>query len=75
MSETILDTRGLNCPLPVLRLRKAMRQLPPGALVRVLASDPGTVRDFQALCQTTGDQLLESQAEDDEYRFLIRKSA
>jgi tRNA 2-thiouridine synthesizing protein A len=75
MSETVLDTRGLNCPLPVLRLRKAMRKLPPGALVRVLASDPGTVRDFQALCRTTGDQLLESRTENGGYRFLIRKSA
>jgi tRNA 2-thiouridine synthesizing protein A len=71
--ETVLDLRGLQCPLPVLRARKAMQRLPPGALLRVLATDPGTVRDFRAFCQATGHELLESESEAGEFRFLLRK--
>jgi tRNA 2-thiouridine synthesizing protein A len=74
MAETLLDTRGLNCPLPVLRARKAMQKLAPGSLVRVLATDPGTVKDFKAFCAATGHELLESVAEDGEFRFVIRKA-
>jgi tRNA 2-thiouridine synthesizing protein A len=74
MAETLLDTRGLNCPLPVLRARKAMQRLPPGSLLRVLATDPGTVRDFRAFCQATGHELIESLEQDGEFRFVIRKA-
>ena len=74
MAETRLDTRGLNCPLPVLRARKAMQRLPPGSLLRVLATDPGTVQDFEAFCAATGHELLESQAQEGEFRFVIRRA-
>ncbi len=74
MSETLLDLRGLLCPIPVLRARKAMRRLPVGALVRIRATDPGTVRDFQALCEATGDELLEHREEGGEFVFLIRRA-
>ena len=74
MSETVLDVRGLNCPLPVLRARKRLHQLPAGALLRMLASDPGTVRDVEAMCEATGDELLESKAEEGEFSFLIRRN-
>ena len=74
MAETLLDTRGLNCPLPVLRARKAMQKLAPGSLVRVLATDPGTVKDFKAFCRATGHELVESQELDGEFRFVIRKA-
>ena len=74
MTATLLDTRGLNCPLPVLRARKAMQQLAPGSTLRILATDPGTVRDFQAFCRATGHELLESQEQDGEVRFVIRKA-
>jgi tRNA 2-thiouridine synthesizing protein A len=74
MAETLLDTRGLNCPLPVLRTRKAMQKLAPGSLVRILATDPGTVKDFKAFCGATGHELLESLEQDGEFRFVIRKA-
>jgi tRNA 2-thiouridine synthesizing protein A len=75
VAETMLDTRGLQCPLPVLRARKAIQKLAPGALLRVLATDPGTVKDFRAFCQATGHELVESASEAGEFRFLIRKAA
>ena len=74
MAETLLDTRGLNCPLPVLRARKAMQQLASGSLVRILATDPGTVKDFKAFCRATGHELVESLEQDGEFRFVIRKA-
>ena len=74
MSETVLDTRGLSCPLPVLRARKAMQKLAPGALVRVLATDPGTVKDMQAFCRAAGHELVESRAQDGEFHFLLRRA-
>ena len=70
-----LDARGLKCPLPVLKARKAMKAVPPGGLLRVLATDPNAVEDFQAFCRTTGDHLLESIEEEALYRFLLRKKA
>ena len=74
MAETLLDTRGLNCPLPVLRARKAMQQLASGSLVRILATDPGTVKDLKAFCRATGHELVESLEQDGEFRFVIRKA-
>jgi tRNA 2-thiouridine synthesizing protein A len=74
VAETLLDTRGLNCPLPVLRARKAMQKLAPGSLLRILATDPGTVKDFKAFCRATGHELLESQEQEGEFRFVIRKA-
>ena len=74
VADTVLDTRGLSCPLPVLRARKAMQRLPPGALLRVLATDPGTVRDFKAFCRASGHELVESRTQDEEFHFLLRKA-
>jgi tRNA 2-thiouridine synthesizing protein A len=74
MPDTLLDTRGLRCPLPVLRARKAMRDVAPGGVLQVLATDPGTVRDFQAFCAATGHQLLDHAERDGEYSFRIRKA-
>ncbi len=68
-----LDTRGLNCPLPVLRARKMLRGLPPGKVLRLLATDPGTVRDVGAMCEATGDRLVESSEAGGEFVFLIEK--
>jgi len=76
MSETLLDTKGLNCPLPILKARKTLNGLPPGALLRVLASDPVTLRDFPVFCRQTGHELLESiEPEAGVYRFLIKKAS
>jgi tRNA 2-thiouridine synthesizing protein A len=74
MSDTMLDTRGLRCPLPVLRARKAIQGLAPGAMLRVLATDPGTVRDFEAFCAATGHKLVAQSQEDGEFTFRIRKA-
>ena len=74
MAETLLDTRGLTCPLPVLRARKAMQKLAPGALLRVLATDPGTVKDIEAFCRASGHELVESGTQEDEFHFLLRKA-
>ena len=74
MSETLLDTKGLSCPLPILKAKKTLNGLPAGALLRVLASDPVTLRDFPAFCDQTGHQLLETiEPEAGVYEFLIRK--
>jgi tRNA 2-thiouridine synthesizing protein A len=69
----ILDAKGLKCPLPVLRARKAMKEIPRGEVLQVLATDPGAVTDFAHFCETTGHELVESTREGDVYRFLIRK--
>ena len=73
MSDITLDTRGLRCPLPVLRARKAMQQVAPGEVLLVLATDPGTVRDFDAFCAATGHELVERSTQAGEYTFRIRK--
>jgi len=68
-----LDTKGMKCPLPVLKARRAMKELAPGDVLEVLASDPGSLKDFAAFCATTGDELLASRQEGELYRFHIRK--
>ncbi|MGI9492577.1 MAG: sulfurtransferase TusA family protein [Geminicoccaceae bacterium] len=74
MDEQDLDARGLNCPLPVLRARKALRGLAPGAVLRLLATDPGTIHDVAAMCEATGDRLIESLEQGDEFVFRIEKA-
>ena len=56
-----LDTRGLNCPLPILKAKKALAEMQSGELLRVTATDPGSVRDFQAFARQTGNELVEQQ--------------
>lgn len=73
MSEPLLDARGLSCPLPVLRARKALQNLQAGEVLRVLATDPGTVKDFRAFAEATGHELLESRQAGDEFHYRIRK--
>ncbi len=77
MDETprVLDVRGLKCPLPVLRANKAIKSLPAGGVLEIHATDPGTVEDFKAYCETTGHELVESRQEGGVYSFVIRKSA
>ena len=73
MADLTLDLRGLKCPLPVLRARKALRSLPLGAALEALADDPLSPVDFAAYCQQSGDALLESGEKDGAFRFLIRR--
>ena len=74
MQATILDTKGMRCPLPVLRARKAMKALAPGGVLEVHATDPGSVKDFKAFCETTGDELLAADESAGVYIFRIRKA-
>jgi tRNA 2-thiouridine synthesizing protein A len=68
-----LDARGLNCPLPILRCKKSLAELQPGQILKVIATDPGSVKDFQAFCKQTGHELLEYQAADGEFTFVMKK--
>ncbi len=75
MSVTVVDTKGLNCPLPILRVRKAIKDVPPGGTLRVLATDPGAVGDIKAFCQASGNQLLDWKDDSGVLTFEIRKPA
>jgi tRNA 2-thiouridine synthesizing protein A len=68
-----LDARGLNCPLPILRTKKSLNEMISGQILRVLATDPGSVRDFQAFSRQTGHELLASSAEDGQFAFVLKK--
>jgi tRNA 2-thiouridine synthesizing protein A len=73
MNHTTLDARNLNCPLPILRTRKALNALASGALLEVFATDPGSVKDMDAFCQQTGNTLVRTSEQDGHYVFVIRK--
>lgn len=68
-----LDTSGLNCPLPVLKLRKKLKDMNSGETVKIIATDPGSVKDFESFCNQTGDELLESNENNDAYIYKIKK--
>jgi tRNA 2-thiouridine synthesizing protein A len=68
-----LDTRGLNCPLPILRTKKALSDMTSGQVLKVLATDPGSVKDFQAFSKQTGNALLSSDAANSEFIFFMKK--
>jgi len=72
--DATLDATGLLCPLPVLKARRALKPLAPGAVLEVLATDPGATKDFEHFCQTTGCELLEvGEQPGGELRILMRK--
>lgn len=75
MSDTVLDVKGLTCPLPVLKANKALRALPGGARLTVLATDPASLADFQAFCAETGHELLATETVAGVFRFSLRKRA
>lgn len=75
MVDKTLDAKGLNCPLPILRAKKALKDLGRGQTLEVLATDPGSVADFAAFCKTTGNELVESTTQGDVYRFLIKHTS
>ena len=68
-----LDATGLNCPLPILRAKKALAGMSTGQTLKVLATDPGSVKDFEAFARQTGNELLQSDEEESKYRFFLRK--
>jgi len=68
-----LDTRGLNCPLPILKAKKALADMRSGEVLKVLATDPGSMRDFQAFARQTGNELVEQITLGDEFVHLLRR--
>jgi tRNA 2-thiouridine synthesizing protein A len=68
-----LDARGLNCPLPILKTKKALAEMKSGEVLRVLATDPGSVRDFQAFARQTGNQLLDQFEQEKEFVFYMKR--
>lgn len=68
-----LDARGLNCPLPILKAKKALNQLEPGQILRILATDPGSVKDFEAFANQTGNELLDSSQDGQDFQFRLKK--
>jgi tRNA 2-thiouridine synthesizing protein A len=75
MADQTLDAKGLNCPLPILKARKALKDVPDSGTLEILATDPGSVADFEAFCRQTGNELMEHSEDDGIYRFLIKKTA
>jgi tRNA 2-thiouridine synthesizing protein A len=68
-----LDARGLNCPLPILKTKKALAEMTSGQLLRVLATDPGSVRDFQAFSKQTGNELISQAEEQKDFIFIMKR--
>ena len=75
MTTKQLDTKGLNCPLPVLKARRAMKELAPGDILEVEATDPGSVKDFNHFCETTGHELLTTREDGEVFVFEIKKAS
>ena len=68
-----IDTRGMNCPLPILKAKKTLADMASGEVLKVLATDPGSVRDFQAFARQTGNELLEQSKSGDEFVHFLRR--
>jgi tRNA 2-thiouridine synthesizing protein A len=73
VQPVLLDVSGLNCPMPLLKAKKALNGLPAGALLRVIATDPASARDFEVFSQQSGNALLESKQADGRFEYLLRK--
>ena len=69
-----LDTKGMNCPMPILKTKKSIKKLNIGDTLELFSTDPGSVRDFASFCKATGNELLESGEDAGVYRYLIRKN-
>ena len=72
--HTSVDAKGLSCPMPIVKTAQAVKAVPSGSLIEVLATDPGSVKDFAAWTRTTGNAILEQSEEDGVYRFLIKRA-
>lgn len=75
MVAQTLDTKGLNCPLPILKAKKAIKDLQSGDVLEVLATDPGSVKDFEAFARATGNELMEHSEDGGVFRFLLKKTS
>jgi len=74
MADQVLDAKGLNCPLPILKAKKALKTMDGGKTLEILSTDPGSVADFAAFCRTTGNELVEQSEEGGVWTYLIRKA-
>lgn len=72
--DSEIDLSGLNCPLPILRTKKALSAMESGKVLKVIATDPGAVKDFEVFARQTGHALLQSQENSGKYYFLLRKA-
>lgn len=75
MADQLLDAKGLNCPLPILKAKKALSAMPAGSTLEILATDPGSIKDFEAFCRTTGNELVERSDDGKIFRFILRRAA
>ncbi|MGH1418259.1 MAG: sulfurtransferase TusA family protein [Hyphomicrobiaceae bacterium] len=75
MATMTLDTTGMNCPIPILKAKKAMKDVPSGGTLEILATDPGSVDDFVAFCKATGYKLVSSKEADGVFTFVIKNTA
>jgi tRNA 2-thiouridine synthesizing protein A len=73
VADLELDARGLNCPLPILRAKKALNNMNSGQILHVVATDPGSIKDFEAFARQTGNELIEANEVDGEFMFLVKK--
>jgi len=69
-----LDASGLTCPLPIIRAKKALTKLESGDVLKIISTDPGSVKDFESFAKQTGNELLESSTDDDSFVFRLKKS-
>ena len=72
--DSELDASGLNCPLPILRAKKALAALESGQVLHIIATDPGAIKDFEAFSKQTGNELMESKEDGGKFYFLIKKA-
>ena len=69
----LIDARGLSCPMPIVKTAQAVRAIPSGAVVELVATDPGSIKDIAAWCRATGNELVEQTSDGAVYRFVIRR--
>lgn len=75
MADELLDAKGLNCPLPILKAKKALKAMDPGKTLEIQATDPGAVKDFEAFCRSTGNEMVEQHVDGKTYVFVIKNTA
>ena len=73
MADQTLDAKGLNCPLPILRAKKALKGMEPGQILAIEATDPGSAKDFESFCSQTGNELVSASEDGSVYHYEIRK--
>jgi tRNA 2-thiouridine synthesizing protein A len=73
MTDRLVDARGLNCPLPILRTKKALKEIPVGETLEILSTDPGSMADFAAFARQTGDELVSAEEAGGQFRYVLRR--